>query len=82
MSSPAREMNVTSKVDLVMTDVINHIRSGTYPPGSKLPSAAEMRAHYEVSQQTIRTAVDRLKAVGWVTGVPGAGIFVADNPPT
>lgn len=82
MSSPAREMTVSSKVDLVMNDVIHRIRSGDYPPGSKLPSAASMRAHYDVSQQTIRTAVDRLRAYGWVTGVPGAGIFVVQTPPT
>lgn len=81
MSSPVREMIMPSKIDLVMADVIDRIRSGQTPPRSKLPSAAEMRAQYGVSQQTIRTAIERLRGAGWVTTTPGAGVFVAADPP-
>lgn len=71
-----------TKVETVIADVIRRIRSGQYPPGAKLPSAREMRETYDVSQMTIRTAVERLRAEGWVTTSPGAGVFVAEHLPT
>lgn len=70
-----------TKVETVIADVIRRIRAGEYPPGSKLPSAREMRETYDVSQMTIRTAVERLRAEGWVTTSPGAGVFVSEKPP-
>lgn len=81
MSSPAKEMTMPTKVETVIADVVRRIRSGEYPPGSKLPSAREMRETFDVSQMTIRTAVERLRAEGWVTTSPGAGVFVSENPP-
>ncbi len=70
-----------AKFEVVMTRIIVAIRSGDYPPGSRLPSAREMRAEFGVSQMTIRTAIERLRAAGWVTTTPGAGVFVTDHPP-
>ena len=70
-----------AKFQVVMDDVIRRIRSGDAAPGSKLPSAREMREQYAVSQQTIRTAVERLRAAGWVTTTPGAGVYVSSSPP-
>jgi len=29
----------------------------------------------------IRTAIDRLRAAGWVVSAPGIGVFVAPDPP-
>lgn len=82
MSSPAKEMTqMPTKIDLVMADVIRRIRIGEYPPGAKLPSGSQMCQAYEVSQMTIRTAVERLRAAGWVTTAPGAGVFVSEHPP-
>jgi Transcriptional regulators len=72
---------MSSKIELVMAAVIAAIRAGTYRPGQKLPSAREMRDEYHVSQMTIRTAIERLRAAGWITTTPGAGAFVADDPP-
>lgn len=81
MSSPAKEMTMPTKIEHVMADVIRQIRTGQAPPGSKLPSGAQMCEYYKVSQMTIRTAVERLRAAGWVTTSPGAGVFVAEHPP-
>lgn len=81
MASPARESTVPTKTQLLMDDVTARIRSGQWPPGTKLPSAREMRRQFGVSQMTVRMAVERLRAAGWVTTAPGAGWWVADNPP-
>ena len=81
MSSPARGSLMPSKVQTIIDDVQRRIRSGEWPPGTKLPSASEMRDAYGVSQMTVRTAVDRLRVAGWVITTPGAGWWVAPDPP-
>lgn len=81
MASPARETTVTSKTQHVIDDITRQIRSGALSPGQRLPSAREMREHYDVSQMTIRTAIERLRGAGWVTTVPGAGAYVSQQPP-
>lgn len=70
-----------SKVQTIIDEVQARIRSGEWPPGTKLPSARELRERYGVSQMTVRTAVDRLRIAGWVVTSPGAGWWVATHPP-
>lgn len=82
MASPAREITaMPSKTQLLMDAIKDQIRSGALAPGAKLPSAREMRDEHGVSQMTVRMAVERLKAAGWVTSIPGAGVYVAESPP-
>lgn len=77
MGSPSTEIHMPTKTQKVIDDIAARIRSGELASGTKLPSAAEMRAQYGVSQMTIRIAVERLKAAGLVVTAPGAGVFVA-----
>jgi len=70
-----------SKIQTIIDAVQAKIRSGEWPPGTKLPSARELRETYGVSQMTVRTAVDRLRLGGWVVTTPGAGWWVAADPP-
>lgn len=81
MTSPARESVVSSKTQLLIDALIARIRAGEFPPGSRLPSGRELRAEYAVSQMTVRIAVERLRAAGWVITAPGAGVFVARELP-
>jgi len=81
MASPARESTVTSLTQRLIDDIETQIRSGALPPGAKLPSGRQLRAQHGVSQMTVRIAVERLRASGWVVTVPGAGVFVAEHPP-
>ena len=84
MSSPARGSAATmpSKTQQLIDYVVAGIRSGELPPGTKLPAASELRERFGISQAVVRTAVDRLRAAGWVTTAPGAGWWVADEPPS
>jgi DNA-binding GntR family transcriptional regulator len=68
-----------TKRQQIIDDIAARIEDGTYPPGHKLPSAAQLREQYGVSQQTVRDAMTWLKATGAVVGVPGSGLFVAQR---
>ncbi len=52
------------------------ITSGALPPGSPLPSEAEMKATYGISRPTARAAINALRAEGIVTVLHGKGSFV------
>ncbi|GAA4134578.1 winged helix-turn-helix domain-containing protein [Actinomadura keratinilytica] len=52
------------------------IADGTYPPGSRIPSTAQLADQYGVSQRTAADAVKLLKERGLVRGVQGRGVFV------
>jgi len=74
-------MSAQSKTQRLIDDVVGKIRSGQWPPDHPLPSAREMRQAYSCSQAVVRTAIDRLRAAGWVVTIQGIGVFVAPNPP-
>lgn len=55
------------------------IRSGELVPGDKLPSTSQLCLEHGVSAIVVRQAINTLKAEGFVEGVPGLGVFVADR---
>lgn len=57
------------------------IRDGTYPPGSKLPSRAQLRAQYECSDIVVGAAMRLLRQDGLIETLPGVGVYVADPLP-
>ncbi|MGI5153482.1 winged helix-turn-helix domain-containing protein [Plantactinospora sp. CA-294935] len=69
-------MPAYSKTQKLIEDLTRRIESGEFPPGAKLPSRTELCAQYEVSSQTVRIAVERLKAAGIIESVPGGGYYV------
>jgi GntR family transcriptional regulator len=58
------------------------IATGEYPPGSPLPSEAQLIARYEVSRPTVRNAVSALRAEGLIEVIHGKGSFVRSAPTT
>jgi GntR family histidine utilization transcriptional repressor len=78
--APARESAVTTKIQRLMDDITEKIRSGEWPPGHQLPLDRELREQYDVSQMTIRTAMERLH--GLVVSYPGKGRFVRSTEVT
>jgi GntR family transcriptional regulator len=66
----------------VSDDLKAKMVDGTYPPGSQLPTKRELREQYApVSMQVIDTAMLVLREGGWVRGVQGRGVYVADPLP-
>ncbi|WP_269853490.1 GntR family transcriptional regulator [Streptomyces sp. RPT161] len=56
------------------------ITSGEFPPGSPLPSEAQLIERYQVSRPTVRNAVAALRAEGLIDVIHGKGSFVRRLP--
>jgi GntR family transcriptional regulator len=54
------------------------IRDGTYPPGAQLPPERALMETFAVSSKTIRAALDRLRAEGYIMSRQGVGSFVRE----
>lgn len=52
------------------------IESGRYPPGSRMPSEAELCETFQVSRITVRQAMAELTRMGLVVRMQGKGTFV------
>lgn len=60
----------------VYEDLLAAIRDGTFQPGDRLPSEAELGKHYSTSRITIAKAVNELQQKGLVTRRAGSGTHV------
>ncbi len=71
------DKNAYQPVYSQLVDILKkEIDSGTYPPGSWLPSEAKLKALYDVSSVTIRRAVRILVEQGLVETTRGKGTIV------
>ncbi len=55
----------------------HQISAGEYPPGSRLPSVAQLCGRFGVSSMTLRRALATLEDRGLVYGVKGSGTYVS-----
>jgi GntR family transcriptional regulator len=74
-------MPAASKTQRLINHLRDEIKSGRLRPGDAIPSATKLREQHDVSITVVREAVNYLKATGVLVGVPGVGVFVADEPP-
>jgi len=61
------------RVSAIASVLQDNIMTGHYAPGDRLPSEADLCAHFEVSRPTLREALGRLTARGLITARRGAG---------
>jgi GntR family transcriptional regulator len=59
--------------------ILNSLRSGEWKPGEVIPSEIELAARFQVSQGTVRKAVDELAAENLLLRRQGRGTFVATH---
>lgn len=62
----------------IVADLLERIKLGEYPPGTRLPSYRDLAVLYDVGLTTISMVIRLLRARGAVHGVPGRGVYVAD----
>lgn len=69
-----------SKYERIADDLRARISSGEYPPGSRLPTKAELMTRYQVAVNTVERAIEELRKAGIVETLQGAGMFVCEPP--
>jgi len=55
------------------------IGAGSYAPGGRLPTEAELSQHFGVNRHTVRRALEELSRAGLVRVEQGRGAFVAED---
>ena len=76
----SRQLNRKSKIPLYfqLYEILrNAIVSGGWPPGTTVPPESELQSKYQVSQITVRQALDNLVKEGLIYRQRGRGTFVA-----
>jgi GntR family transcriptional regulator len=71
--TPVRQSSLSSQILGLLMD---QIRNGTFPPETPLPPENQLAINYKVSRATIRSAFDRLEAMGLIIRRQGVGTFV------
>jgi DNA-binding GntR family transcriptional regulator len=64
----------------IAVDLLARIEAGEYPPGSQLPTKAELMERHHVALNTVERAIAELRAAGLVETVQGSGMFVREPP--
>jgi DNA-binding transcriptional regulator YhcF (GntR family) len=72
----------TPLFDQLRTQVIDGIRAGKLPPGTRLPTVRELAGHLGLAVNTVARAYRELEAVGIVETRGRFGTFVARTDPT
>ena len=62
--------------------MLDHIRTETWAPGTKIPPEVELAKLFDVSRCTIREAVKSLQIAGFLRSRAGSGTLVSERAPT
>ncbi|GIF74657.1 winged helix-turn-helix domain-containing protein [Asanoa siamensis] len=71
--------NRPSYLDIV-DDIRRQISTGRLAPGAALPTSRELCESYQVSRQTIGSAMIVLRTQGLVVGQQGRAVYVTADP--
>ncbi|MFD4502803.1 GntR family transcriptional regulator [Streptomyces sp. NPDC058457] len=63
----------------IAADLRDDVMSGELPPGSNLPSTAQLRTRFDASNATVQKALQLLKEEGLVVGRAGAAVTVREH---
>jgi GntR family transcriptional repressor for pyruvate dehydrogenase complex len=64
-------------VDEVYEQIKNNIITANWKPGHKIPSENELCKMFNVSRISVRSAIQKLKAIGIITSSQGKGTFLS-----
>ena len=60
----------------IVDELSEEIRAGSLPPGTALPSIAQLCEQFDVSASVVKAAISVLRTQGLVIGQQGKGVFV------
>ncbi|MEK3917395.1 FadR/GntR family transcriptional regulator [Paenibacillus sp. FSL H7-0331] len=66
-------------VDEVYAQIKNNIVNGTWKPGDKIPSEHELCQMFKVSRVSVRSAIQKMRAIGIITTRHGQGSFISQS---
>lgn len=69
---------IATKWETIASALTEDVRSRK--PGDRLPTEAALSERFGVNRHTVRHALDRLREMGLIYVMRGAGYFVADPP--
>lgn len=75
---PLKNIDRKSVSDLVYEQLMDALRSGEWKEGEKIPSENELANTLHVSRMSVRTALQRLSALGLIESRQGEGTFVCE----
>lgn len=71
-------MQVKSKCDVVVDDILSKVINRIYVPGERLPTENELSKAYEVSRVTIRESLKKLDMMDVISIQQGRGTFIKE----
>jgi GntR family transcriptional repressor for pyruvate dehydrogenase complex len=77
---PFQKVRATKVSAVVAEQIVEAIKTGVYPVGSRLPSEAELAQATGVSRASVREALSALQAVGLIEAKSGSGNYVRKSP--
>lgn len=77
---PFEKVRPTKVSAIVAEQIVEAIKRGVFPVGSRLPSEFELAERMGVSRPSIREALSALQAVGLIESKPGSGNYVRRSP--
>lgn len=72
-------MSLVYKYQEIADNLTARIESGELKPGDQLPSVAALRAEFNASYGSIRSAILIMKAKDLIHGKHGVGVFVTQD---
>lgn len=70
----------TDSVEALRTELLKGLKSGSWPPGSRLPTERDLCANFGVSRSALRRVLLELREQGLITQKVGSGTYVAEKP--
>ena len=65
----------------IADDLRARIEGGEYPPGTRLPTKAELMARHHVALNTVARAIEELRRSGLVETAQGSGTYAREPAP-
>lgn len=79
VNSMIKAIEKQNVVDEVYDQIKSNIITAKWNPGDKIPSENELCQMFNVSRISVRSAIQKLKAIGIVTSSQGKGTFVSPS---
>ncbi len=75
------QTNRAPKYERAYQEILERLKSGRYPVGSRIPTESELAGQFDISRVTIRRALDLLVRNGYIKSKQGSGYTVQTLSP-